>query len=73
MTMLWKPGPDRVLITSLREGIPERRHFYTIEYVDPKRRRAEERIYCRTRGDRDHLIALLNATADLAQVFEEGD
>lgn len=57
---MYKPGQDRVLIVSEREGIPERRRFYTIETKVGSF--MQETMFFLNRADRDRVLVLLNNT-----------
>jgi hypothetical protein len=58
----WRPGQNRIVILSLREGHPDRRLFHTIEARDsPRHQMTDEIVYCKHEADRDHILELFQA------------
>lgn len=54
--MTYKPGQNRVLIVSMTGGIPERKRFYTIEYLGDK---IKEIAFFADAESRDYVLGLL--------------
>jgi hypothetical protein len=53
----YTPGQDRYLIVSMREGLPERKRFYTIEQLGDGR--SKEIAFFPRKGTRDQVLHLL--------------
>jgi len=71
MALLWKPGQDRYLIVSAREGQSERKRFYTIEGKAKLGKRITiEAAFFVDEGDRDFVLALRRQLAELRRTLE---